>query len=302
MKILANPSSRAGRGRKTWPSWRQSLEAEGLEYIWHVCASAEDCERQAALGDDSLVAAAGGDGTINGVINGLMAAGRPASLAVLYCGTSPDFCRFHRIPTEAAAAIRLLSKGRARQVDLAEIYLSRNGKLDKRYFADSCNIGLGSAVAAFANRWRRYLGDALGTGLGLMKTMLSHRPYSASLRLDGEEFNFSSVNHIIILKNPYIASGLRLNADLDRDDGRLLAVVIHDHSRPALIKTLRSLYNGGLIGRPNVFGRYCREVEVRTENRQSVEFDGDPQGHTPVKINCLPRSLTLICGEEDERS
>ena len=66
--------------------------------------------------------AVGGDGTINEVLDGLAQSGDPRrKMGVLYSGTSPDFCRFHGIPTEPAAALACLIQGKARPVDVVRI-------------------------------------------------------------------------------------------------------------------------------------------------------------------------------------
>lgn len=296
MQIIANPTSRSGRGRQLWQSWRQSLQTQAIPCNWHVSASEPDCIEQARLADNTAVAV-GGDGTINAVLNGVMRANAPKRMGVLYAGTSPDFCRFHHIPVEPQAALQTLLNGQTRQVDVGLVcHTDDNGNSYESYFASSCNIGIGSTVAAFANRHRRYWGDTLGTGLGLLKALLVHRPFGARLELDGNHFTFERVNHIIIMKNPYIASGLKVNAELLPDDGKLLAIVIHGYARLALFKLVAAFYKGTLLQKPGVFAHFCHTAAVTPTTRQPLEFDGDPHGFAPATITLKPKALSLICG------
>lgn len=312
ISLIANPASRSGRGKRLWPQWSDALARSGRLFRLFETASREDCEKQArhaAVSRGALVAAVGGDGTINAVITGMMRArhdnpvGKFPSLGVLYAGTSPDFCRFHAIPTEPEAAMRTLLAGESRLIDIVALVFtghvdgnSRENHLKEFVFASSCNIGLGAATAAFANMFRRIFGDALGTGLGLVKAMLAHKPFACRLNLDGEPVLFSRVNHIIILKNPHIASGLRVNLPVLPDDGRMYAVVLHGHSRARLLGLARALYRGDWHGRPGVFTRSCHTVTVEATPAQTVEYDGDPRGMTPVRADLRPGALSLVCG------
>lgn len=297
MICLANPKARSGRGRKAQSFWRSRLAEAAPEVRWHECQSGEDCRRQAAQVDEAAVAV-GGDGTINNVINGLMRNNSRPPLGVLYCGTSPDFCKFHGIPLEPAAATNSLLNGRSKKIDIAGVVFTQGHAGEAQaFFASSCNIGLGAATAAFANKWRRYFGDLAGTGLGLIKAIAFQKVFESEIVIDGHHYSFEKTNHIIVLKNQYIASSLRLNLDCRPDDGLLRIIVIHGYSRLRLLGLMRAMYNGTLLKRKNIFAESGRRVEIRTRPIQSLEFDGDPQGCTPATITIHPRALFIICGE-----
>ena len=315
--LIANPSSRSGRGRRLWPLWLRELERSGRPFSMRETVSREDCEARAqeAARPGTIVTAVGGDGTINAVITGMLRAAKelrdtanpdgktnpsgdaePARLGVLYAGTSPDFCRFHGIPIVPDQALRTLLAGKSRPVDVAAI-AHRGGLESLAFFASSCNIGLGAATAAFANVWRARLGDTAGTGFGLMRAMLSHHPFACALVADGERFSFTGVNHVIVLKNPHIASGLRLGVPAEPDDGLMHLVVIHGYSRPGLLGLVRHLYSGSWAARPGVFIRQCREVALESTPGQALEYDGDPRGSTPASARLLAGALQLVCDD-----
>lgn len=305
--LIANPASRSGRGKRLWPGWLAALEKSRTSFRLLQSASREDCEATArAAASHDAVIAVGGDGTINAVISGLLGASDPrngptaARLGVLYAGTSPDFCRFHGISTEPDDAMEVLLAGGTRDIDIISFsYRSRSGEGRQGFFASSCNIGLGAATAAFANSYRRYLGDIPGTGLGLIRAMLSRRSFNCRLALDGgPALEFPHANHVMLIKNPFIASGLRLNLPLLPDDGLMYAVVIHGHSPLRLLSLMRSLYAGDWADAPGVFARSCRGATVMTDPPQEVECDGDPRGEGPVHAALLPRVLSLVCAQK----
>ncbi len=299
--LIANPSSRSGAGKTLWKTWERALAERGVPYALLVTASREDCEEKArrACHDGATPVAVGGDGTINAVLAGV---GRAAEedaarpMGVLYAGTSPDFCRFHRIPTDGQGALDTLLAGHTAQVDIAAVaFTGEDGRETSGYFGCGCNIGLGAATATFANRWRKTLGDGLGTGLGLVRAMLGHRPFACRLVIDGEAVELTRANHLIILKNPHIASGLRVGRAPESADGSLLVLAIHGYSPVTLLGLIPAAYSGSLESRRGVYARSCASVQIEAAPLQSVEFDGDARGICPVSVRVLPKALSLIC-------
>lgn len=301
MTLIANPSSRSGRGKRQWDAWLNALHERDAPHSLRETVSRTDCETTAGLAcrDSSAVVAVGGDGTINAVINGMLRAGRESvipPLGVLYAGTSPDFCRFHGIPTDEGRAMETLLAGETRLVDAAAVaFTGPLGEAAEGHFACGCHIGLGSATACFANAWRKILGDRCGTGIGLIQAIIRHRPFACRITTDEERMEFERANHVMILKNPHIASGLRVDLPLEADDGGLVVIVVHNHSRAGLLRLLPMLYSGALTEKSGVSMARCSSVRVETDPPQPVEFDGDPQGTGPVSVKLLPKALPLIC-------
>ncbi len=300
MKLIMNPSARAGRGRRRWKPWLAALRAGGHELETVLTTAAGDARRAArTTTGTSTVVAVGGDGTINEVLDGILQSGNPdLTLGILYCGTSPDFCRFHNIPIRPREALETLTCGPAQRVDVCRIRFlpSQTDTPATAHFGCSCNIGLGSAVATFANRNRKWLGDSLGTGIGVLRAIAKSKPIPCKLVVDGEPIPIAAFNHIAVLKNPYIASGLKLDIDLQPTDGKLAVVGIHNTTPLGLCRILPGFYNGRATASPSVFMRTCRAVTLEAPQPQDIEFDGDPRGWLPIQIDVLPRALNLIGG------
>ena len=297
--FIVNPGSHAGRSLRRWERWEHGLRAAGIQYRsvqtahpGHAFALARDEQRA------ETVIAVGGDGTINEVIDGLLQSPAPARFfGVLYAGTSPDFCRFHGIPTDMDGALNALLHWQApRGIDVARITLQRDQGEVMGHFACSCNIGLGAAIARDANRWRRYLGDIAGTGAALLRALCTQLPFTLELEIDGVPLALSQVNHLSVVKNPYIASGLRMKLPLQRGDGQLMLVAICGRNRLNMLRALPACYSGNITSAPGVLVQPCRQVRICATTAHAVEFDGDPQGMLPVSINLLPRALSLIGG------
>ena len=292
-----NPGSRSKKGRRLWPLWESGLKEKGITFdpvITQYPGNAIEISRD-AVGYDTVIAA-GGDGTINEVLDGVIQSGRrDLRMGILYSGTSPDFCQFHGIPVSPAEAVEALAGGMSSMVDVAEIaYRGVEGKKIISHFGCSSNIGLGAEVARVSNRIRKFTGDTLGTCLALIRAIAVLKPMGLELEVDGSHLSISGVNNLSIIKNPYIASGLRLNLGLSADDGRLALFAVHGKSRLSILSALPGFYSGKAAGRKDVFYRECSRVTITCSEKREIEFDGDPKGFLPVAIKILPEALNLI--------
>lgn len=274
--ILVNPSSNGGRALKKWREYAALVpecKAVILENIEQARELAEN-----ASGFDAIVAC-GGDGTVNAVANGVMTnPDTDLKFGVLYAGTSPDFCLFHHIPVETTAAAACLERGNVREIEV----LQANGN----YFFCSCNTGMGANVAAIANRMRPMLGNRPGTFFALLWNILKAKKYNYTV--NGELI--ANCNHLLITRMPYIAGGLKLNLP-EMQAGQYAVWYLQDISLCGWLKLLPSLYQGKAAGKVKI----CSEhIMVSASEPVRVEYDGDPHGTLPLKINLAERKLKLI--------
>ncbi|MCD4658378.1 MAG: hypothetical protein K8S87_12655 [Planctomycetes bacterium] len=296
MRLILNPSSRSGKGKKLWNLWKKSFEKAHIDF---ECCETKSERHAFELAKESKndVVSVGGDGTINQVLNGVLESDNYKSMGVLYAGTSPDFCTFHNIPIDPQNAFNILKTHKEKKVDVVEIsYQNIKGECINKYFACSSNIGLGADIARFANKWRKLYGDTMGTGLGVFKSIIQHNTFSSTVIINNQEYNFNNTNHIFIIKNPFIASGLKLNLNINPDDGNLYVMILHGLSRFKLILMLKNFYTGKIKENNNIFIKTCTSVAVKTPNKKEIEFDGDPKGFTDISVKIVPRKLSLICG------
>ena len=299
--LVCNPGSRGRKGRGIIGEYLKELDASGASYevAWtgDLDGASELAREASGRGFDAVVAA-GGDGTINRVINGLFGAGGEppvANLGVLYAGTSPDFCKFHGIPTGGREAVENLLKGHPSPIDLCEIRYEKNCAAAVSRFSCSANIGLGPSVAARANGYRPLLGDFLGTLLATLVSVAEGRRFDAEMELDGERTTVRDAFNISAGKNPFLASGLKLAIGINPSDGRLFVFALSGVGRCGLFRALPAAYSGKISGDARFFGWTGTSLKINIlKGEAGVEFDGDPAGDAPVEIAVLPGALRLI--------
>lgn len=242
--------------------------------------------RAAGLGGCEVVAAAGGDGTVNAVVNGLMAVERPVALAVVPLGTGNDFANELKLPNVPAEALAVAAEGRCVTVDVARV--------NRRCFINVSTGGFGAeATQATSRVVKRRLGR-LAYVLRGARQLRRFRPARAKFRADGRvvhegEFLFFGVGN-----GNRTGGGTRITPRADMSDGKLDLMVVGKVSRLELLALLPDLRAGTHLQSEHV--RYFRAHEVIVECRGTVPVnaDGEAVAGRTFRYDLLERPLNVL--------
>jgi diacylglycerol kinase family enzyme len=310
--FIANPYARNGLGRNKLEQLRERLRRRGVRHELAFCATfdhARELSRKANLAGYDVIVAVGGDGTINRVLNGFFDGGgrrlSGARLGVVHIGASPDFCRSYGVPTAVGPAVEVLCSGRARAVSVGRVsYTTAQGEETgpaSAVFGCCANIGLGAALARLANAGiRQFLGDFLGTFVSLLRVLARYRPQTLQIALDGHLRRWSGVYNIAVGKTACIASGIKVRHTLGAQDSRFYVLCVRNLAWNNFARVLRALYSGRpIVADSSLSLEYAGCVELApVEGTTEVEFDGDPAGRCPCRIETAPDPVDLITSED----
>lgn len=308
--VIANSQARNGRTQASLDLLRRELERQRIRAEFRQCTRLEEAgawSREANLAGFEAIVAVGGDGTINRVLNGFFdAQGRrvgAARMGVIHIGTSPDFCRSHGIPTAIEPAVVAIAEGLTRRIAVGRIEYEPAGRRasgpSSACFGCCANIGLGAALARLANRGiRKYAGDFAGTLISLLRVLLRYRPQTLALTLDGRERTLAGVFNVSVGKTFYVASGLKVRHSLGEQDRRLYVLSLRNLSWMSLGPVLVAVYRGRPIRSSRCLSlEYASAVTLNAPGQATeVEYDGDPAGECPCRIETAPDLLDLIVG------
>jgi len=300
--LIYNPTARQGRSMKEFRRIISILRNRGVSF---ECAQttrkneAIDLAKLATKDKFDVVVPIGGDGTICEVITGLLSQQKETMpiMGVIHIGTSPDFNRYHQIPIKVDEAIEVLLNGKTRKIDIGKVM---HTTLDRKegtvsYFGGSVNIGLGPSIASRSNRrYRKYLGDFLGTLSSTLVSLANFNPINLKLKVDGRSLDFENIINLTVGKDPYLASGMRVPMEMAQDNGNLYLLSIRGRYKLPVIANLWRLYLGNILDYSGAKLLQCREVEVMGKENEKLEFDGDVRGYLPAKIEVVPRSLEVL--------
>jgi diacylglycerol kinase (ATP) len=318
--IIYNPGSRNGGSRKYAVPLRRAMDAAGIEYEIRTTACQNDAvrfSREANLAGYDIIAAMGGDGTINRVLNGFYNEDGKrlsrAAFGVIYTGTSPDFCRSYGIPVEFDSAIKVLFQRVTCKISIGKIiyapkflpeYANRTtdntDNFRTGYFACCANIGIGASIARYANGGiRKLAGDTAGTFTALIRSLIKYRPSDFRVICDGEEKIITKMHSLSVGRTRYIASGIKVDNELTPYDSRFYNLQINNMGIRQVPATLRTIYCGNKIdGRAGACSLSYSAVLDICGNlcNPEIEFDGDPAGFLPCRIEAAAEPLDLITG------
>jgi diacylglycerol kinase (ATP) len=295
--VVLNPIAGAGHGRKLRPEIERELAARGLDYrIVETTAPGDAVRIAREFGEAgaAVVAAAGGDGTVHEVANGLLqlpAAGRPA-LAVLPVGTGNDFIKLLSSGKDRQRAYDLLAGPGRRRFDVG--FASWDG--GSEYFVNSAGTGIDVEVVRQIDG--RRLPGMLGYLLGLFRALVHYRPLPLRVTADGEEQRFDAM--IAAVSNGVcIGGGFYVSPAARPDDGHFDVCIVDRLNLRQIASVLPKVIRGAHAGHPRVHMRLARAVELQVMSDRPLFFqlDGElrePPGSRALRIEIRPGELTVV--------
>ncbi len=298
--VIANP--RAGRGKvdAALPQVERVLRDAGLGYrivrTTHP-GHATQVARDALLGGERYLVAAGGDGTVHEVVNGMISGGRPiapdAVLGVVAAGSGCDFVRSFGLPGDAARAAKHLVGDQVRVIDVGSVICADGDAAKTRYFANIAEAGLGAAVVARAAGLKgvgRFLGGARYAS-GFWLTLPGFRPATVRLDADGQAFSWRAYN-VVVANCRFYGGGMQISPKSEPDDCALDILVMTGPKSDAFT-TLPKVYRGTHLPHRNIAELRAGRVQVDADPLFLVEADGETLGTTPATFGVIPAAIRL---------
>jgi len=290
--VIYNPTA-GGRRRHRFEAVLADLADLGCPMDVRPTAGPGDAAAFAQEADPTahdLVVAAGGDGTINEVINGLVglsAAAAPPPLAVLPLGTANVLAAELGLDLVPAHIARVIARGTAQPVSLGRA--SALG--ESRVFSLMAGAGFDARVVAGIDlRTKRLLGKGAYVLEGLYQ-MCRRKPPLLQVTVDGKIYDAASV----VVSNARFYGGRYILAPEARLADPLLHVCLFRHGDVLHILRYALALQRGLLLRENSFRIVTgREICIEGDPGAPLQADGDIVAHLPVRISPLPHALSMV--------
>jgi diacylglycerol kinase family enzyme len=236
------------------------------------------------------VVAAGGDGTVSAVAAALADTGIP--LAVLPFGTLNHFAKDVGLPFEAAAAIRAISAGHTRRIDIGEV----NGHV----FINNSSIGVYTSFVERREELRRQGHQKwMASIIAARQAVYGQKELDARIIADGREFS-ARTPFLFVGNNEYAVEGIHIGSRSRLDGGRLQACA----APRTRTRDLPGLFFASVLGQARAHGAFtvlsARELWVYAahERTLAVAADGEiVELRAPLHYRIRPAALTVIADE-----
>lgn len=286
--VIGNP--KAGRGTTDWGSILAGLDGAELWLTEHA-GQGTDLVKKARDAGVELIVAAGGDGTVHEVVNGILGAYPTAALGVIPLGSGCDYAKTFDIPSDVEGAVaRIVSDRPPQVVDAGEIRCLRGTEESVRYFANIAEVGIGPEVVARASRLPRALGPAMYFAAFCL-SLPRYERRTASIRMDDETYEGPLMNLVVAIGQVF-GGGMRVAPDADPADGRF-DVQVQFGSKVDYVRGIPKVYKGNHLPHPRIQQSSAATVEITSTPRGLIEADGEVVGHTPATFRILPGALRL---------
>lgn len=289
--LILNPKTGRYASRRIRPARElaSQLESLGVEVdlkLTQAPGEATEFAARAARNGSGDVIVAGGDGTVNEVIQGL--AGTSARLAIIPRGTGNVLARELGLPLDEEQAVAVAARGKSRKIYLG-VAIDETSN-ERRCFALMAGIGLDAAVV---RRVQPGLKKRIGQG-AFWVSGLSHlatwNPRPFTLEIDGHEYKatFATVG-----KSAKYGGDLAITPGARLDQPEFEVCMIKTMSRLRYLRLLSYAMRNG-IPRDNPAVEFVKAASVRAHGDALVQVDGELIGHLPMRFEIAPHSLEII--------
>lgn len=286
MIVFLNTRAGYGRAASKWRRVRGGLEQRAgtfdVSEVTSFDAVAEQLRDRAARGENTFVAA-GGDGTVNLLVNAIMTLDDPSAvvLGAVGLGSSNDF---HK-PFAAASFINgvpvKVDRANARPRDVMRVDYESDDAAATRHAIINASLGITAEANASFNdpsafvRAVRALGVDAAIVASILETLVKHRDVTCRLIVDGTDAGVFEVSNLGVVKNPHFAGALCYDTPIEPDDGRLGVNLCAGLSRFQALVLLAALYRGRFRGRPKTRSWTAERVRVEGDRTFALETDGE---------------------------
>jgi len=297
--VIVNPASGNGKTGRRWPGLDARMRAEGGEFdveFTREPGHARLLAGQAAASGARTIIVVGGDGTLNEVVNGLIAGDAPAgdvALGILPVGTGSDFARAMGTPRDPlAAAVHLMRDARPQPLDVGRIDCVLGGQSATRYFANVAGLGFDGEVADRVNRSGKSSGT-LTYQLALLQNLGAYKNKHVRITIDGEARD-GVMNSVILANARYFGGGMFIAPNARWDDGRFDVILLGDFGKLEVVANLPRLYRSTHLTHPKVTELRAIEVKVEAQERAFIQAEGELAGEAPATFRILPGVLKIL--------
>jgi diacylglycerol kinase (ATP) len=301
--VIVNPAAGNGKGKKHWPGIQVLLKKAGVDYESAVSSYAGHSivlAEEAVQRGFKYIAAVGGDGTVNEVINGMcnqqVFPSEELIFAIIPIGTGNDWIKTHKIPKNYKKAIRLLNLGNKKTHDVGKVfYHTEDGIQKHRYFVNVAGLAYDAYVTKATKVRPKWGNSRLYYFYLILSCVKDFRPTKAKVIFDGQELEYDFYN-ITVGQCIYNGGGTQLVPHADPQDG-LFALTMFKNIEPwEVIVKAHKFYNGSIVKHKEAFTTQAKHIRIEApqETPAFVEVDGEYLGQSPIEFVMKEHAVNII--------
>ncbi|MFM8851282.1 MAG: diacylglycerol/lipid kinase family protein [Cytophagales bacterium] len=241
----------------------------------------------------TAVLAAGGDGTLHEVLNGIMRRNSPLALGIIPLGSGNDFAATCGVRANVSSMLHVLN-GLPKPTDIGKISCTDdNGNLKHEFFLNVCSVGMGPNTVTRMAQLPTWLG-AHGKYLSaIILTFLTDK--AEEIQIEGNCFEWKGNARVIAVANgKSFGNKIYIAPHAQIDDGLLNLFVGGDVPLPKFLWYLQQMKNNREVNARQI--RYCVADDLRLSSARptKLEADGELVGWLPATIRMVTNCINML--------
>jgi diacylglycerol kinase (ATP) len=298
IKVILNPWSDRGRAvqyQEQIPEWIRPYAEVSLVLTERPKHARQLAEAAVDEGYD-MVVAAGGDGTLHEVVNGLIRGGRcQTTLGVIPIGSGNDFAYAMKLPDDPKAAVERLFTGTPTVIDMARI------ENDKGHYAivhNGIGFGFDATISIESRNITRIHGFAMYL-LATLRTIAFYYQIPCCEMMFDDELVRQHLLLVAIGVGPRAGGGFLLTPHANHQDNLLDSCTVNPIGRARMLALLPRAMTGSHITSPHVTLRRSQFIDIKSDLPMPIHTDGeifaypDDKVHR-ISITSLPEVITVM--------
>lgn len=292
--VIVNPTAGSIKGAESELfAQLDRLDPDEMK-LSHGCGEAEAHTRAAVENGCDEIICAGGDGTLNEVLNGMAEARDRVRLGLIPLGTGNDFARSLGAPDKIEENIDIIAAGETRALDVIRATSER-----VRYFLNVSAGGFSGLVGEKLTADVKKTWGPLAYIRGAAAALPELRGYRTAVQIDEQHLDVDLYN-VVIANGRYVAGGLPIAPNADPADGLMDVVLVRVRPTTEMVVAVAQILVGKHLEHNAVIFEQAKRVRVESAPGMWFNVDGELIGNEPITFEVLPRALQFLAKANDK--
>ena len=250
---------------------------------------AEKWSREAVRRGCDYLIVAGGDGTLNEVVNGIAQIKQRPRIGLIPFGTGNDFARTLGLPPTLEENIDILRRRKTRPIDLVRVTSRR-----RRYFINVSAGGFSGMVNEKITPQIKRTWGPLTYVRGAAAALPKLHAYQTRVVLDDREEISTALYNVVIANGRFVAGGLPIAPEADPGDGLFDVILIPKRSAGEMLMLATQIILGKHFSNSAIVFRRAKKIALRSRPGMWFNVDGELVGRAPAVFQIVPRALNFV--------
>lgn len=227
---------------------------------------------------------AGGDGTVDSVVNAMMEMGINLPIAILPVGTANDFGKFINMPKKVSEAVKKILETEPVPVDI--------GKVNDKYFINVASTGLFTDISQKTDVNLKNTIGKLAYYLKGIESLPNFR--KLKVKITSDEVCYDGEMYLMLVFNGQTAGNFKLATRADVSDGFLDVIVIKAVAIYEIIPLFIKILKGEHLDSNNVIYFKTNNVLIESNEDIATDIDGEKGPDFPLKVECIKGGIKVL--------